>query len=195
MEAREANMGRLKLLPITSGAEFVWTTWRVFLGDAANKQGVKEILVKVIAENETAAAKIKRIKDDSAKNSIALSMLYEVCQSDAIATTVVTQQAASEVNPCAQTLWKLLEERFSQRTNLRVQALLKELNSITMRAHETAAKFCDRYTTLKTSIMALSPTQLPSELARKGVLLSAIVTAFPVLWALLCQRRTTLTQS
>ena len=189
MEAREATGGKPRLLPIKSGPDFVWSHWKVFfLGHAGKVPGVREVLTKVIPENETAAAKTKRIKDDSAHNSTALSMLYEVCQSDGIASGVATKQAASELVPCAQTLFKLLEGRFTQRSNLRLQSLLQQFSAIKVKAGETTADFCDRFTSLTTSILAIDPTHLPTELNRKGVLLSAIVTAFPVLWSVLSEK-------
>jgi catalase len=119
MEAREANGGKLRLLPIKSGPDFVWSHWKVFfLGHAGKVPGVREVLTKVIPDNETAAAKTKKIKDDFAHNSTALSMLYEVCQTDGIASGVVTKQAANELVPCAQTLFKLLEGRFNKKLDI-----------------------------------------------------------------------------
>ena len=123
--------GRPKLLQIRSGSDFNWANWKVFfLGHAGKSPGVREVLVKVVPENMTAAAKTKRIKDDFANNATAISMLYEVCQNDQIASGVVTAQAATEENPSAANLLKLLEARFTQRSNLRLQKLLQEFNSV-----------------------------------------------------------------
>jgi hypothetical protein len=135
MEAREAQGGRPKLLPIRSGPDFSWANWKVFfLGHAGKTPGVREVLVKVIPDNETAAARTTRLRNDFAHNAVAISMLYEVCQSDQIASGVVTAQAATEENPSAQTLFKLLEARFTQRSNLRLQKLLQEFSAVKVKA-------------------------------------------------------------
>ena len=169
----DSHGGRPKLLPIRSGHEFSWANWKVFfLGHAGKTPGVREVLLKVVPDNETLAVKTKRLKDDFASNATALSMLYEVCQNDSIASGVVTAQAATEENPSAHKLMKLLEARFTQRSNLRLQKLLQEFSAVKVRAGDSTSMFCDRYTNLTTSISAIDPTHLPTELARKGVLLN-----------------------
>ena len=72
---------------------------------------VREVLSKEVIPNETAAAKLKRLKDDYAANAIALSMLYEVSQNDTIYSGVVTSQAALGPEPPANShnLMKLLD--------------------------------------------------------------------------------------
>ena len=143
----DSHGGWPKLLPIRSGSDFNWKVF--FLGHAGKTPGVTEVLLKTVPENETAAAQAKRLKDDAANNAIALLMLYEVSQSDPIASGVATAQAAIEENPSSHNLFKLLEPRFTQRSNMRLQKLLQEFNTVKVQAGDSTSMICDRYTNLK----------------------------------------------
>ena len=193
MEARNgsdsAGGGRPKLKPLSSSADFEFRPWLVFFyGHAGKFPGVKEVLMKEDVLNETNAAKTKRLKDDYQCNATALSMLYEVCQDDKVASQVAVNHAATDKDLSARNLLKMIETRFTQKTVLKVQKLHGELFAIKVKAGETTALFCDRYTNLTTSITAADPTQLPTEIARQGILLNAIVLAFPILWAMLSDK-------
>ena len=195
MEARNgsetAGGGRPKLLPITSNPDFDFKNWKVFfMGHAGKFPGGREVLLKEVIPNETAAAKLKRLKDDYAANAIALSMLYEVSQNDTIASGVVTSQAALEPEPSSHNLMKLLDLRFTQKRKLRLQKLTQDFHALKVKTGETSASFVDRYKILTTTIIAIDPAQLPTEITRQGVLLNAIVLAFPMLWTLLSDQET-----
>ena len=195
MEARNgsetAGGGRPKLLPITSNPDFDFKNWKVFfMGHAGKFPGVREVLSKEVIPNETPAAKLKRLKDDYAANAIALSMLYEVSQNDTIASGVVTSQAALEPEPSSYNLMKLLDLRFTQKRKLRLQKLTQDFHALKVKTGETSATFVDRYKILTTTIIAIDPAQLPTDITRQGVLLNAIVLAFPMLWTLLSDQET-----
>ena len=127
MEAREA---RPRILPIRSDdANFSWTNWKtLFNGHMGMTPGVQEVLNKVPPANETPAAKTTRLRNDFAHNATALSYLYEACQSDKVALGVLTAQSAVEAQPSANNLLRLLDNRFNQRRDDKVQALLGQFN-------------------------------------------------------------------
>ena len=136
---------------------------------------------KVEEEDQAKAARIKKLAVANARVNAAM---YQAAISNPDAVAVIVQHAQEDpIEKNAFKLYHMLIEKFTKKTDERVQALVNTLNDISAQANEEPQAMVGRFDGLCRAIRALDPAQLPTEINLIGVLKKAIKSQFSLLSA------------
>jgi len=177
----------VRLIPPTSGVEFDWTMFDMFLQLHVSQwpNGVFCLvtdLEKLDIDNETSDEdKVAREKKLRASNTKVMGALYNVSFSCDEAKAVLTAHNQADPEKNAFKLYKLLKERFSKKNNDKLQGMINELMSIMANAGEEPTELVDRFEKMCVAIKSIDSAQLPTDLQLVGVLKKAISLRFKTL--------------